>query len=275
MTTTLPPQLESQSSPGDRMNNPPAESGSPQRDLELLQLVQEIQASEARKASLAIQANKDKDRKASQGIKGWPKEAVEQNKVFRKQIDRFTREILDRLKPEQQRLIGKWSGIVDIESIVAEAVSNAYFEAVRNIDKYDPDRGDVMKWIKGILNYRLLDLLRKYRERYESVSIDNTAKIVETKIAKIIEKISDPEPESSGSKLLQFIEEDPDGHLNKDHIKGKPAATFKAILLMRANNSTWQDIADRFDISTHSTVSSFVKRRSKDWEDYFNEHLYS
>ena len=247
------------------MNNPPAESGSPQRDLELLQLVQAIQASEARKALLAIQ--------------GWPKEAVEQNKVFRKQIDRFSREVLDRLKPEQQKLIGKWSGIVDVESIVAEAVANAFFEAVKNIDKYDPDRGDVMKWIKGILNFRFLDLLRKHRERYESVSFDNPDLMVEADLQAEIEKnnavIPDSEIPENTIKLRQFIKEDPEGHLNKVHIKDKPDATFKAILLMRVNNLTWQDIADCFDISAQSTVSSFVERRLKDWKDYFNKYLCS
>ena len=162
MTTTLPPQIDSQSAPRERMNNPPAESGSPQRDLELQQLVIAIKNSPDRK-----------------------------DRVTRKQIDRFLREVLDRLKPTEQKLISNWSGIVDIESIVAEAVSNTLFEAVKNIDKYDLDRGDVMQWIKGILNFRFLDLLRKYRERYESVSFDNPDAMVEAEVT----KLSEPDPE--------------------------------------------------------------------------------
>ena len=241
MTTTLPPQIDSQSAPRDRMNNLPAESGSPQRALELQQLVIAIKNSPDRK-----------------------------DRVTRKQIDRFLREVLDRLKPTEQKLISNWSGIVDIESIVAEAVSNTLFEAVKNIDKYDLDRGDVMQWIKGILNFRFLDLLRKYRERYESVSFDNPDAMVEAEVT----KLSEPDPESSGSKLSRFVETDPEGNLATNHIRNYPDATLQRILLMRLNKMKWQDIAARLNISSHSTVNTFHDRKLEQLEDYFRKYLY-
>jgi DNA-directed RNA polymerase specialized sigma24 family protein len=258
MTTTRPHQLGSQSSPKYQMSNPPAQSESDSYDLELLQLVRAIKTSKAHMAALEMQ--------------GLQKETLNQNRLLRKQINRFLEEVLPHLKPLKLSLIKQWPKFFDIESIVAEAANNALIEVVKNIDKFDPDlpNANVVKWINKIFNFRFLDLLKKYRKHHKLVSIDDDPDgMLEGEIA----RISEPEAESRGSQVLRFVETDPDGHLSKDHIKGKPTATFKAILLMRDDNLTWQNIADHFDIPTHSTVSGFVTRRSKYWKKYFNKYL--
>jgi DNA-directed RNA polymerase specialized sigma24 family protein len=230
------------------MNDTPLESGSSQRDRELQQLVIAIKNSPDRKQP-----------------------------VVRKQIDRLLREILPRLKPAQTALISKWSGIVDIESIVAEAVSNTLVEAIKNIDRYNPDRSNVMTWINGILNFRFLDLLAKYRERYQSVSINDPDSMVELKIQAKIEcdraGVPELETASMASKLRQFIEADPEGHLDRVHVRTKSDATFKTILLMRIDGFTWQEIADRLDIPHHSTVCGFYSTQLRNWSHYFRKYL--
>lgn len=261
MTTTRP--LWSQSSPEYQMNNPPAQLDSSLSDRELQLLVLEIQASTDRR-----------------------------DRVVRKQIDRLLKEVTIRLNPTKCKLISTWSGIADIESIVAEAERITLMEAVKKIvgydldkegkkipvynpDKhgeknpvYDPNKSAVMTWVKLILDSRFKDMLRKYRVPHESISIDDPDTMVEAEIAKIYE----PEPESIGSKLREFIETDPEDHLGK-HIRDNPKATFKAILLMRLDNLKWQDIADRLNIASHTTVHSFHDRQLCKWEDYFRKNL--
>jgi DNA-directed RNA polymerase specialized sigma24 family protein len=250
MNTTLTSRLKSQLAPGNRMNDTPLESGTSQCDRELQQLLLRIKNSPDR-----------------------------QQRVVRKQIDRLLREILDRLKPAQTALISEWSEIVDIESIVAEAVNNTLIETIKNIDRYDPDppNTNMMKWINGILKYKFLDLLAKYQEHDRSVSIDDLDSMLELNIQSNITcdraEVLELETASMASELRQFIEADPEGHLDLVHVRTKSDATFKAILLMRIDGLTWQEIADSLDISHYSTVHGFYNTQLRNWTHYFRKYL--
>jgi RNA polymerase sigma factor (sigma-70 family) len=233
---------------GRQMNDIPAASGSRSGDLELQQL------------ALAIKQS--------------PKRT---DRVVRKQIARLLTEISVRLQPAKQALIKKWSGIINIESIVAEAVSNALIEAVKNLDRYDPERASVMTWINGILKYRFQDALRGHRERHKSISIENSDSQAEAKIQSQIDKdspiVAESETAYMADALRRFINSDPEGHLAKSQIRNNANATFKAILLMRIEGLGWQEIADLLNIDTHSTVSSFHDRQLRKLTDYFRKYL--
>jgi hypothetical protein len=73
-----------------------------------------------------------------------------QNRVIHKQIERLLLQIQARLESSKRAFINKWSGIVNIDEIVNEAVNNTLMEASKNIDRYDHQYG-VMQWINGIL----------------------------------------------------------------------------------------------------------------------------
>jgi DNA-directed RNA polymerase specialized sigma24 family protein len=210
-----------------------------ERDLELKNLVLEIQASRDRT-----------------------------DRAIRKKIDRLFREIFYNLAGAKQALINQWSGIADIESLVAEAVNNTIAEALKNIHRYD-SKYSVMQWVKGILHYRFQDVLRKHRARYESVSFDDPNLMVEAQIA----EISETESESRVGELSNFIKADPEGHLAGVHIKNKPEATLQKILLMRLAGRTFQNIAEVFSIDKHSTVASFYDRQLRKLNDYFRKYL--
>jgi hypothetical protein len=264
MTATLTRQIGNPLSTGDRMNNPPAESGTKQHDRELQLLVLEIQASTDRR-----------------------------DRVVRKQIDRLLKEISVRLNPTKRKLISQWLRIPNVESIVAEAERITLMEAVKKIvgydldkegkkipvynpDKhgeknpiYDPNKSTVMTWVKLILDSRFKDLLRKYRVSHKSISIDNPDAMAEAEIA----KISEPEPEPMSSKLRRFIETDPDGHLAATHLRNQPLASLQKILLMRLDGRKWQEIADRLNITSHSTINNFHDKQLRKWNDYFRKYL--
>jgi DNA-directed RNA polymerase specialized sigma24 family protein len=248
MTTILTRHSVHQLSPGGRMNDTPAESGSRRSDRELQLLVLEIQASTDRT-----------------------------NRVVRKQIDRLLKEITIRLGLPKQVLISNWSGIANIESIVAVAVNNTLIEALKNIDRYNPDKASVMTWVNGILRYRFLDTLPDRVRRDLSISFDNPDAKAEAKVQEKIDKDNAVIPESETAymahELRRFINKDPEGHLSNAHIRGNPAATFKAILLMRIEGLIWQSIADRLDIPRHSTVSGFHDRQLHNLGSYFRKYL--
>jgi DNA-directed RNA polymerase specialized sigma24 family protein len=248
MTTTLPSPLESQLSPGDRMNDLPAASGTPQRDLELLQLV------------LAIKNSPDRKQPA-----------------VRKQIYRLVNEILDRLKPAERDLLDRWSELSHIESIVAEAVNTTLMQVVNTIDSYEPTHSNVMTWIETILDSRFNDTRRAYRAHYGPTSIDNSDLTIEAKIQAKIEAdnagIPKLETAEMANKLRKFVTTDPEGHLSNAQIGNKPDATFKIILLMRIDGLTWQAIADLVEIPNPSTVINFYNTQLRNWNHYFRRYL--
>ena len=143
-------------------------------------------------------------------------------------------------------------------------------EAVKNLDRYDPAKASVMTWINGILNYRFQDALRKYRSRYDSISLDNPGEMASAAIA----QLSEPEPETMGSKLRRFIETDPDGHLAVTHLRNNPSASLQKILLMRLDGFKWQEIADRLNVASHATINNFHDNQSRKLKDYFRKYLY-
>jgi RNA polymerase sigma factor (sigma-70 family) len=240
MTTTLTPQIGNQLPPGRQMNDTPAESGSSPRDRELQLLVLEIQASPNRT-----------------------------DRVVRKQIDRLLKEISTGLKLAEVKLIRDWSGIANIESIVAEAVINTLMEALKNIDRYNPEQARFMTWINVILQSRFKDLLRKHRPRHESISIDHPDAMAEAKIA----EMSEPESDLSASELSQFIKTDPEGYLAETHIRNHSDATLQRILLLRLDGLKWQEITDRLNIPSHSTVNTFHDRQLHKLNHYFRKYL--
>lgn len=208
------------------------------RDLELNDLVLEIQASSDRK-----------------------------DRAIRKKIDRLLKEISSDLAGARQALLSRWSGIPDIKSIVDEAVNITLLEALKNIDRYESEYR-VMQWIGWIFNRRFQDVMRKYRARYESVSIEANPTIEAQ-----IDKMSEMESESRADELVKFIQTDPEGHFAKAHIKGKPEATLQKILLMRLARRTFQNIAEEFAIDTHTTIASFHDRQLRKLNDYFRKYL--
>jgi DNA-directed RNA polymerase specialized sigma24 family protein len=225
-------------------------------DLQLQQLVQ------------AIQASKDR-----------------QDRVVRKQVNQLLTEVSSRIQPAKRYWIGKSSGIVGIESIVAGAVNETLSVAIKKIDRYEPDKAQFMTWINAVLKFRVLDAIEKeknYQARHtstdEPISEDNPNSKAEERLQAKIEQdesaqAEDLERDDRIAKLRQFINEDPEGFLATKHIKDKPEATFQQILLMRLVPMTWQAIADSFDISSHGTINTFHDRQLCRYNSYFRKYL--
>jgi DNA-directed RNA polymerase specialized sigma24 family protein len=157
-------------------------------------------------------------------------------------------------------------------SRIGEAVTNTLLEVAKNIDSYDPEYS-VMQWATGILHFRFLDVLRKYRARYESISFDNSDAMAEAMAEAEIAKMPKPESDLGTSELYQFIKTDPEGHLAAKHIRNHPEATLQKILLMRLNDLKWQEIADQLNISSLSTINNFSDRQLRNLNNYFRKYL--
>ncbi len=165
-------------------------------------------------------------------------------------------------------LKAKYRGVANFEDICAEAVNRTLLNVANHIDRYNP-RYTVMQWVCGDLTNRTIDLLRQYQRRQHLISFDMEDAQIQAKIAGIPE---DSEADRAAS-LRKFIEEDPERFLTDKHIRNHPEANLRAILQLRLDGWEWREIASKFNITSHSTVSTFSDRQVQKLQDYFRKYL--
>ena len=72
---------------------------------------------------------------------------------------------------------------------------------------------------------------------------------------------------------MLFRSEDPERHFLNTCMTRCPAVNLRSVLLLRLDGISWQEIANMFGISTHSTVASFHDRELRNLVDYFRNNL--
>lgn len=145
-------------------------------------------------------------------------------------------------------LSGYFSGVY--EDIYDEAVQELLLYVCKNIDKYDPERGEVMAWVNVLLERRF------FKEAISKFIDDRNIRLDLGDLDKIPSPISDL---SLVETIKQCIELDSEKIFKKEHIENHPRANFQALTRRRLLGKTWKDIGEEFDIKI-STVSRFYDR---------------
>jgi DNA-directed RNA polymerase specialized sigma24 family protein len=173
-----------------------------------------------------------------------------------------------------------WSSIPNFQDIYDEALNETLLEICRKIATYNPQYS-VMAWVNNIFNFRFQDVYQKYQKRgitnlprQARIQWQETDRTVNSHDAPTsTREIPQPEAGDSDLKLLiDFITDDPDGLLAKEHIQNLPDATFQAILLMVCGGKSWQEIATALNTSI-PTASSFYQRNLRNYLPYLQNHL--
>ncbi|MEG3440325.1 hypothetical protein V0288_24575 [Pannus brasiliensis CCIBt3594] len=107
----------------------------------------------------------------------------------------------------------------------AEALQELFQDITRNIEKYDPKFGSVMRWVNGRFKYRCLDARRLRKplppDGVPPISIDG---VREGKL------VHEPAVSLYG-KILRVIRDDPDGYFQQAFARGNPRANSRYIAL--------------------------------------------
>ncbi len=207
--------------------------------------------------------------------------------VVCRQINRLLIVVSSGLQSTEQAYITKWSGIANIENIVADAVQKTLLEAIKNIDSYQPEKAHFLAWINGIFRYRFYDELNLNKIYVDKNTLhDFEMKISEdnfnSKVIFEINAVLEEDQEAAGkdleinnlrAELRKFIEEDSERIFASTHIRNRPDATFQRIMLMRLVPMTWQRIADSLNITSLQTIKSFHDHQLHKYKDYFRRHL--
>ncbi|MGB0563880.1 MAG: hypothetical protein ACPGVO_19085 [Spirulinaceae cyanobacterium] len=141
----------------------------------------------------------------------------------------------------------------------------------QKLDSYDPSRSDVMGWVNYLLNVRFYDALKIVHPKYSHKKLAIHYTLFPDYHADRL-SLDNADDQELYRELHDFIATDPDGTLQKSHIKGKPTVNFRAILLKRLENYSWQELAQEFATSI-PTLSCFYQRSLKKFAPLFQQTL--
>lgn len=144
---------------------------------------------------------------------------------------------------------GQFLGIY--EEIYDDAVQELLLYICENIEKYDPQRGSVITWINVLLERRFFkEAIPRYLDKpgIQKVTLSELDDIAQPKDDKTITEI-----------LKECIELDPENLFKQEHLKDEPKVNFQVLCKRRISGSSWEEIADEFNVKI-KTVSSFYYR---------------
>lgn len=154
-----------------------------------------------------------------------------------------------------------------------EALSETWLTICMKIETYNPECAGVMTWVNSyILKYKFRDVVTRYRAGGFKGSPRGKhcfiASLDDLELELPVEETS-----SDSLSLEQFLEEDPEGLLPREHIRGYPKITWKWLAKEKyIANLTWRQISENIGISV-STISNFFNRRLPPLEPYFRRHF--
>ncbi len=163
---------------------------------------------------------------------------------------------------------GQFQGVYD--DIYQEAVQNLFLYICKNIEKYDPERGEFMTWVNMLLSKRF------FREAIPKI-IGKTHEInVENSVLENLENLTFKENKdkddyvSTFLKIRRYIELDPNGIFQQAQIKKHPHANFREIAIKRWSGISWKEISDELNIPI-PTLSNFYQRSLEKFRDELRE----
>jgi hypothetical protein len=161
-----------------------------------------------------------------------------------------------------------------------EAHQRVILEMCCNIDRYNPDRGEVLAWYKNLVKGRIKDVKKDYLKRglkyfpnkeipefqdldvifsHENLQIENPSFFQESR------KLQE---------LRQLIEEDPDRMFSSAHVQGRPDANFQFLALAHNwENWTWREIAEKLGNISIQTIAGFYRDQLRRFIPFFRNYL--
>ena len=184
--------------------------------------------------------------------------------------DRQRRKLLNELiiKIQTEGRLKKFESyryLPDFDDLYADAMTDCLTHISTSINKYDPEKAEVMAWVNQTLLFKFRTAFNK---RYR-----NKVKLVSDELKLMNIPFLSQEKEDSYGLLRELIQNDPEGILKNIKIK-KHDVSLQQILLMLLDDKKWKEIALELHLSI-STAQSFYSRSLEKPEvrNYFDKYL--
>ncbi|MBW4628107.1 MAG: hypothetical protein KME49_21990 [Brasilonema octagenarum HA4186-MV1] len=205
----------------------------------------------------------------------------------RKALNSLIKKIQDSGKLRRFR---EWESLPDFQDIYQEGLNNTLIQICSQIESYNPQH-PVMAWVNQLFYCRFTDILRKSRntqtmlfpdgQRQRVLSLDELKSGVsqenetneESSLDDFNHDMTSESEIKDESSLRKFIKTDPEGVLQKRHVRNDSNANMQRIMLMLLDGDEWREISK---ILGHgiSTLSSFYQRSIPGLTPYFRRHLH-
>ncbi|MDJ0734866.1 MAG: sigma-70 family RNA polymerase sigma factor [Nostocaceae cyanobacterium] len=152
------------------------------------------------------------------------------------------------------------------QDICDEAVQNLFFYICQgdNIEKYNPERGEVMTWVNILLNRRFFpEAIPKVVGKERETNLDRD-------YMENIPSSESKEYKSLYEQVIECIEEDSKRVFVKEFIRGHPEANFQAIAKRRYSGMSWKEISAEWGIGI-SSLHLFFQRCMKKFAPILRE----
>ena len=137
------------------------------------------------------------------------------------------------------------------EEIYEEARQELLLYICQNIDRYDPQRADVMAWCNVLLERRF------FKEAIPRI-LDKPG--IQKMSLSELDNLAIPEQTPVFAEILkEHIELDPGNILKKTWIRDHPDVNFQALAKQRLEGKTWKEISEKFEIKI-PTLTGFYYR---------------
>jgi DNA-directed RNA polymerase specialized sigma24 family protein len=147
------------------------------------------------------------------------------------------------------------------EDIYNEAKQELWLFIAKNIDDYDPQKGEVMAWVNNRFYWKFRSLVIAWTTR------QNTHKT--------LDDYEHTQPEKNSSlieQLRKIVGADPEGIFENNFPENYPNANFKVLLMARLSGKSWINIEEELGIKS-TTIRSFYHRRLTRLRDTFLKYL--
>ena len=120
-----------------------------------------------------------------------------------------------------------------------------------------------MSWVNFKLNKFVLDCRRKFdlSSSFDFLPLSDFDMIP-----------YQPQPISSGEKLYNFIQQDPDQKFQKTYLPSNRQITFQDVAIQRLAGYTWKEIAQNLD-SNPSVLSAFYQRSCHKFKQLLDKEI--
>ena len=166
----------------------------------------------------------------------------------------------------------KWRDLPNFDDFYNEALDQALLEICERLESYQPDK-PVMAWVNFYFNNRFKDLVIKYRRQGITHIPQQQQTTPIMSLDDLDKDVPDHQETSEAEQLRDFISEDPEGKLAREHIQGHPDVTLQRILWLRfIEDRKWKDVSRELNLPI-STLNSFMTKKIRKLHPYFQQYL--
>lgn len=159
------------------------------------------------------------------------------------------------------------------EDLYHEALQKTLMEICQKIDQYNPEH-PVMAWVNFRLNCQFIEVVKDYQKQ-GLTQMPRAVAVAPIRLPSLedLPLNSAIEDEDENLRIRQFLQQDPEGHLQKQRLRERPEITFQQLAIAKfIEGKSWPEIAADLNISPQ-TLCSFFNRQLKTLIPYFKKHL--